>query len=109
MKTYPAEAQKAVDEAQEPAAVGLQRLVRRRQFVCCFCGNPRPTRWRKHGWGGVWVQIKGQKPHWCCSKCKADGWEVNEHARAVADKMCKCEPPNEKLTDAAVSDAEKHK
>jgi len=28
MKTYPAEAQKAVDEAQEQAAVGLHRLVR---------------------------------------------------------------------------------
>ena len=28
MKTYPAEAKKAVDEAQEQAAVGLHRLVR---------------------------------------------------------------------------------
>jgi hypothetical protein len=77
-----------------PNRVRSSELVRRRQFVCCFCGKPRPENWRKHGWGGVWVQIKGQKSHWCCADCKADGWEVHEHALLVADQMCKCEPPN---------------
>ncbi len=82
-----------IRQPESEGRVVLHSVVRRRVFVCCFCGTVRPSNWRKHGWGGVWVQIKGQKSHWCCAKCKPE-WDVGIHAREVADGMCKCEPPN---------------
>jgi hypothetical protein len=79
-------------------AAGIN-IPRRRKFICCFCGKKRPANWRKHRWGGVLVQIRGQKSHWCCPECKTEGWDVQEHAVLVAGQICKCEPPRKTFLD----------